>query len=250
MGATKKTTDADFTSDVLQSDKPVLVDFWAEWCGPCHALAPVLEREIGSRGGAVELVKVDVDSNQNLASTYRVQGIPAVKGFKDSRVAGEFVGAQSPAAVSSFLDGLLAPPRIDGALEHLRACGGWIRAPGDVGAELRVLERRQRREQVEGLKHEADAVPAEGEQLLARCARDVLPVEGDPSLADPRGPLEQPQHGVAERGLARPGLADDADELAGAQRDQGELGRGEQTSNDQQHQDNEQVHPDAHEHRL
>lgn len=102
---------------------PVVVDFWAEWCGPCHALAPVLEGEIAERAGQIELVKVDVDSNQGLAAQFGVSGIPAVKAFRDGRVVKEFVGAQSRASVSAFLDELLAPARADLLLEELRASG-------------------------------------------------------------------------------------------------------------------------------
>jgi thioredoxin len=114
-----------FEQDVIEQsrEKPVVVDFWADWCGPCHALAPVLEREVESRGGDVVLAKIDVDANPGIAATYRVQGIPAVKAFRDGHVVSEFVGARGAVAVATFLDELLSPPRLTGLLEELRAEG-------------------------------------------------------------------------------------------------------------------------------
>src|SRR5262249_48052536 len=100
-----------FYVDVLQRshDVPVVVDFWADWCGPCKALTPVLEGEVAARDGQVELAKVDVDANPQLAAHYEVRGIPAVKAFRNGRVVAEFVGAQPRPMVESFLDGLLGP---------------------------------------------------------------------------------------------------------------------------------------------
>ena len=90
-----------------------LVDFWAEWCGPCHALAPVLDAAVEARDGAVTLAKVDVDANPALSQQFSVSGIPAVKAFRDGRVVAEFAGARPRVMVDAFLDELLAPPRLD-----------------------------------------------------------------------------------------------------------------------------------------
>jgi putative thioredoxin len=100
-----------FQTEVIarSGELPVVVDFWAEWCGPCHMLTPILEREVATREGQVALVKVDVDANPALAERYGVRGIPAVKAYRRGHVVREFVGALPPQAVADFLDALVAP---------------------------------------------------------------------------------------------------------------------------------------------
>lgn len=139
-------TEETFAAEVIarSAEVPVLVDFWAEWCTPCHALAPVLEAAVNDRADAVVLVKVDVDAYPGLSETYAVSGIPAVKAFRDGRVVAHFTGALSRPALDVFLDDLLAPARADTLLEELRE-GGELPAvvaaldAGDVEGALRII---------------------------------------------------------------------------------------------------------------
>lgn len=98
-----------FQSAVLDKSKdvPVVVDFWAPWCGPCRQLTPALERAASARKGKVELVKVNTDENQGISMAFQIQGIPAVKAFKDGREVSGFVGAIPPAKVEAFFDSLV-----------------------------------------------------------------------------------------------------------------------------------------------
>jgi putative thioredoxin len=154
-------TDATFETDVVERSRevPVVVDFWAAWCGPCRALTPVLEQEVDTRNGAVVLAKVDVDSNPSLSAAYRVQGVPAVKAFKGGRVVSEFVGARSPVAVAAFFDELLARPAVEGLVEELRASG-------DLPEVLSALEAGDRARALDAVLVEiAEATPERRERL-------------------------------------------------------------------------------------
>jgi len=103
-------TDATFSTAVIDRSKsvPVVVDLWASWCGPCKTLGPILEKVIGETGGAVELAKVDVDANPEIAQAFQAQSIPAVFAIKDGQIVDTFVGALPEAAVREFV-GRLAP---------------------------------------------------------------------------------------------------------------------------------------------
>jgi putative thioredoxin len=125
--------EAGFQAAVLDRshEVPVVVDFWAAWCGPCRTLGPMLEQAVDARGGEVLLAKVDVDRNQALAQAFRVQGIPQVLGFRDGKVAAQFTGAVPPQQIAAFLD-QLAPSAADRAVATARALTG-----DDREAELR-----------------------------------------------------------------------------------------------------------------
>jgi putative thioredoxin len=146
-------TDADFETEVIEKSKtvPVVVDLWADWCGPCKTLGPIIEKVVDSTDGDVVLVKVDVDKNPGISQAFRVQSIPAVYALRDGQVVDGFVGAYPEAEVERFVQGLL-PTEEQTEISALLAAG-------DEDSLREVLEREPGNE---------DAIVALGEMLVAR----------------------------------------------------------------------------------
>ncbi|HLH64677.1 MAG TPA: tetratricopeptide repeat protein [Solirubrobacteraceae bacterium] len=197
-------TDQTFQSAVIERSHqlPVVVDFWAQWCAPCRQLGPVLERAAQARAGRLELAKVDVDSSPQVARSFQIQSIPAVKAFRDGRVVSEFVGALPPAAVDRFLDALL-PSEVDelvarGDEESLRRAVALEPSRADAAVPLaRLLHSRGDLDGALALLREVPgSFAAEG---LA--ARIELERSGDALAPELRSAFEALDAGDRERAL-------------------------------------------------
>jgi len=193
----KDSSEATFMADVVDAsmEVPVIVDFWAPWCGPCKTLTPTLEQAVREAQGKVKLVKVNVDENQMIAGQMRVQSIPAVYGFVGGRPVDGFMGAQSAGEVKRFIETLIAQsPAGDGGLaEALEAAEQMLQegAVADAAQTFAAIlgEEPSNMQALAGL---ARAHIALGEVDRAQALIDGAPEEGrnDPALAAVRAQLE------------------------------------------------------------
>lgn len=216
----KDGSEASFMADVIEASAavPVIVDFWAPWCGPCKTLGPALEKAVIEAKGKVRMVKIDVDRNQMLAAQMRIQSIPAVFAFVGGQPVDGFMGAQSPAQIKAFIDRLIGMAGGNAGLEEAIAMAEQMLAEGAVADAAQTFaailaEDEGNPAAISGLARSHLAL---GDIAQARGVLNLAPADkaGDPAIASARAQIElaEASAGVGEAGALRAALERDPDD--------------------------------------